>query len=334
MPSLPSIFASALRRAGVGKLLRVGVYTPTAVALRTWREGGPWQQRRTRLGRQAMEAAARTLAPLPAPPTDAATVHVLTGRALWYQTAFLFESLWPYLQVRPVIHTDGTLHGESLAALRRMLPFADFVDDETTTARLDQLLPASRYPALRRRREELVLFRKILDVHVGASGWNLFLDSDMLFFRDPEFIRNWLRSPSMACHMIDVVESYGYPVQLLNAMAGSPVPTPVNTGILGLRSDEIDWDQLEEWCAVLNRSPRPSYFQEQALVALHLAGRPRVAAPRGEYLVLPGRRDAESCAAVLHHYVAHSKRWYFQQTWRTICDHPPQTVATAANAGA
>jgi hypothetical protein len=38
----------------------------------------------------------------------------------------------------------------------------------------------------------------------GSQGWKLVLDSDMLFFRRPDFLLAWLAAPDRPLHMVDV----------------------------------------------------------------------------------------------------------------------------------
>ncbi len=306
-----------LRRAGLGRLAYRLYHQPVGAVRRMWRAGGPIEQWRTERGRRAMEAAADRLPPLPAPTADAPAVHLLTGARLWYQTVFFLHSLHGHQPVRPIVHDDGQLDPTTVARLRRAVPFATIVSEDEAEERLDRVLPVQRYPSLRGRRRELVLFRKILDVHAGATGWRMFFDSDMLVFRRPDLLIDWLRSPAKCVHMTDVTRAYGYELPVLEALAGRPVPDLVNTGILGLRSETIDWDRMEYWCRTLIERHGTHYYQEQALVALHLAGQPHVAMPRADYVVFPDQAEACRPRAALHHYVADSKRWYFQRCWRT-----------------
>jgi hypothetical protein len=118
--------------------------------------------------------------------------------------------------------------------------------------------------------------------------------------------------------MADVTRAYGYEMGLLEELAGRPVPDRVNTGALGLRSDAIDWDRMEYWCRTLIERAGTHYYQEQALVALLLASRPHAALPSADYVVLPRPPEASECRAVLHHYVAESKPWYFRQNWQKV----------------
>ncbi len=118
--------------------------------------------------------------------------------------------------------------------------------------------------------------------------------------------------------MTDAVRSYGYEMALLDELAAGPVPDRVNTGILGLPSDRIDWERLEHWCRTLVERGGTHYYQEQALVALLLSGLPHAALPAADYVVLPSADEAVACRAALHHYVAGSKQWYFRHNWRRV----------------
>jgi hypothetical protein len=58
------------------------------------------------------------------------------------------------------------------------------------------------------------------------------------------------------------------------------------------------------------------YYLEQALTAMLVAGGETLAAPARDYRVLPSLAEGRAPQAILHHYVAHSKRSYFQCGWR------------------
>jgi hypothetical protein len=94
----------------------------------------------------------------------------------------------------------------------------------------------------------------------------------------------------------------------------------LNVGLCGLHSDELDWEKIEWLCRTLIEKERTHYYLEQALVAILLAGRDCTIAPQSHYVTLPVPPEAQSCQAVMHHYVADSKRWYFQTNWRRFTD--------------
>ena len=308
-----------LRNAGLGRLAYRLYHAPIGAARRSIAAGGPIEQWRTARGHRAMKEAARTLA-VPttgraAPPLE---LHVLTGRRFWDQTAFC---LWSFAQqarrpLVPVIYDDGTLDDEHRALLRRIFPAARFNSRDEITARLDAHLPATRFPALRERWLHYPNIRKLTDPHVGASGWKLVIDSDLLFFRRPAFLVDWLDAPARLLHAVDVETSYGYSGPLLRELAGAAVAERLNVGLCGLRSDALDWEKIEAWCRTLIAREGTSYYLEQALVALLAANQACAIAPEEDYVTLPRLPEARDCRAVMHHYVADSKPWYFRHNWR------------------
>jgi len=284
--------------------------------------GGPFEQRRTEAGRVAMEAAASRLTPLPVGEPPAVTLHLLTGRRFWFQTAFCLQSFARQArrQVNPIIYDDGTLEPSQCDALARLFPGTRFVMAAETIARLDALLPRARFPVLRDRWDAYPNIRKLTDPHLGSHGWKFVLDSDLLFFREPGFLLRWLDNPARPLHGVDVMNSYGYTDALLAKVASAPLADRLNVGLCGLNSDELDWEHIEHLCRTLIGAERHNYYLEQAIVAVLLAGRSCAVAPAADYLTLPRPPEALVCHAVMHHYVADSKRWYFQHNWRRVSD--------------
>lgn len=315
------------RRLGVGKTLRLAYHRPVGLLRQSILEGGPIEQRRTGAGRAAMHAAAGTLPPMREPPTGpVAQVAFLTGPQYWFQTAFCFVSLQlgiPF-KVTPVIFDDGGLTEALRDRLRHIVPWVEFVDRNAIESRLDHILPSHAFPALRARRAGYPHLRKLTDMHLDPAPHRLILDSDMLFFRRPERLIEWYNAPQ-ALYMQDVTTAYGYPIDDLSRLAGAPVPERVNVGLYALDQHAIDWDRLEFWCASQIETHGPSYLQEQALTAMLFAGRPATVLPRADYIVMPELSEGRAPAAVLHHYVAHSKRSYYQHGWQRIWDRvsPP-----------
>lgn len=280
----------------------------------------PIRRRIDTRAQQHMEAAAYQLPSVPdfgtGKPLD---IHFLTGKRFWYQTCFCAYSMAHHSRVnlRPLIYDDGTLEASHQAELQRIFPTARIISTETIQARLNTLLPEQHFPALRQRRLHYPNLRKLTDIHITAAGWKLVLDSDMLFFRSPTFLLDWLRSPQVPCHMTDVTTAYGYSPALMAALAGVPVPERINVGISGLNSSTLDWEELEYWCRTLIDREGTHYFQEQAMIAMLMARQPCAIAPANDYIVRPDRAAVMSPHGILHHYVADSKPWYFRHGWQT-----------------
>ena len=309
-----------------GRMLYLLWHKPRAEFRQCIADGGPLEQWKTHCGRVAMEQAAWQLPPPPlfgGPPLE---LHLLTGRRFWYQTAFC---LWTFARqaqrnLAPVIIDDGSLEPGQAAALQHIFPAAKIRWRAENTARLDAHLPRDRFPTLRARLAGYPILQKLTAPHVGSTGWKLLIDSDLLFFHRPGLLLEWLDAPQRPLCATDIQNAYGYPLALLGELAGQPVPELVNTGLIGLRSEEIAWDKVEFWCRTLIERQGTQYYQEQALVALLLAGRPHVTAPITDYVTLPRPPEATECRAVMHHYVAGSKRWYFRNNWRRVLAKDPE----------
>jgi hypothetical protein len=224
--------------------------------------------------------------------------------------------------LRATFFDDGTFDSEMRDECARLFPGTRIETAAEIEARLETHLPAQRYPTLRAHRRSFILLRKLTDIHAGHDGWRLFLDSDMLFFRRPSELLAWLAAPASPLHMLDVRNAYGYSDEILGALCGRPIPALINTGILGLSSRELDWDKLEYWDHTLLERHGSSYYMEQALAALSLAGHQTIRLPATDYLLLPSEDEARRPTAVMHHYVDLAKRGYFRHAWRRAAGMP------------
>ncbi len=271
--------------------------------------------------RLQMEAAAYRL---PTVRIDASVepldIYFLSGKKFWYQTCFCAYSIVQQAEVnlRPVIYDDGTLEEQYAEEIKRIFPHAKIVFLKEIEERLEEYLPTNKFPYLRERRANYPNMRKVTDIHVGSRGWKLVLDSDMLFFQPPTFLLDWLNSPQTPCHMVDVETSYGYSSTLMSSLAQAKIPEKLNVGICGLKSEDIDWEQLEFWCAKMIEKEGTHYYQEQAIVAMLMASKPRAVAAAQNYIVMPNLEEVIEPKAILHHYVADSKPWYFRYGWRHV----------------
>jgi hypothetical protein len=261
-------------------------------------------------------------------------VHFLTGKRFWYQTCFCAYSLAQQtsLSICPIIYSDGSLEQRHQNEIRRIFPNVKIHLQKELDDRINTYLPKDRFPYLNERRQNYPNIRKLIDIHVGSTGWKLVLDSDMLFFRDPGFLINWLRSPQQPCCMIDTETAYGYSNELMAELAGANIPDRLNVGICGLKSEDIYWEQLEFWCKTSIEQQGTHYYQEQALVAMLMAGKLYTVAPAEEYIVMPDREEVIQPKAILHHYVADSKPLYFRYGWKHVLsnDNPSTQMRQAS----
>jgi hypothetical protein len=250
---------------------------------------------------------------------DALPVYFMSGRDHWAMTAFCAFSLLRSTEANiiPIVMDDGTLGARERAELKRILPPAVFLNHETLEQNVHRWLPESRFPALHAMRRELPLMRKLLDLHAGQTGWRLFLDSDILFWSEPVWMLEWLRSPGHPVYMWDFKNSYGYTPALLEETLGQAMPPMINTGFCGLQSEAIDWEQMEYWANRLRSAEGTNHFSEQCLTAMMMTRNGSLPAPK-DYLIWPRAEESRSPTAVMHHYVAESRVWYHVYGWPAI----------------
>ena len=255
-------------------------------------------------GREAMVRAVRMLPPIGSAASHSHPVFFLSGDRFWYQTIFCAYSLRIHADdaIQVIVIDDGTLTRHQAAELARIIPGTQVRWAAETTRKLDELLPWDRFPTLRRRRLVYPHLRKLIDVHAGNDGWNVVLDSDMIFHHRPVFFLEWLSDTDRPFHLVDVEDAYGYSSALMTELAGATIPSRLNVGICGLHSNSIDWNLLEAWCDVLLRREGGHYLQEQALIAMLLANQCCAVAPPEQYIVEADRaesRKSPRCASPL-----------------------------------
>lgn len=315
------------RQLGLGRMAYQLIYRPIGALRQSIREGGPIAQYRVERARQEMIAAAGKLPQLKDSGNALPYVaNFLSGEKYWYQTLFCALSLQLQIDRRidVIVFDDGSFTEATMGKMRQVMPWMRFRTAAETLADLDQLLPESSFPALRKRRLEYPHLRKLTDIHCAANDWTLVFDSDMLFFRRPDALLDWMQAPTSPLFLSDTETAYGYSTDLLEELAGGPVPERVNVGLYALKGSLIDWAQVEWWCSETISREGSHYLQEQALVALLLAGQEAIRLPETDYVVMPQGNEGRSPRSVLHHYVAQSKRFYFRHCWPIVADQCAQ----------
>jgi hypothetical protein len=311
----------------IGELALRYFHRPLGLLKHMIDEGGPFEQRRTEAGRLAMIEAAGRLPAMndPGNPLPIACTY-LSGEKYWYQTLFCAVSLQQHVdrRVEVVVFDDGSFTAATQDKMRRVLPWIRFVNDNEVRSALDRHLPEAQFPSLRRRRLEYPHLRKLTDLHCAAGGWTMVLDSDMLFFRRPDALIDWVESPDRPIFMQDVATAYGYSPALMTELAGRRVPGRINVGLYTLDGKTIDWTRVEAWCAAQLRREGAHYLQEQALVALQLAQLDPIALSDTDYVVKPNVAEGRDPQSILHHYVLNSKSSYYQHCWPLVAERAEQ----------
>ena len=149
-----------------------------------------------------------------------------------------------------VLHDDGTLSAADVACLHHHLPGSIIVERGEADARAREKL--KRYPALLAWRSTgQVMPLKLLDVAFWARASRLlYVDSDVLFFREPSLLLREARAasgPGLFNRDLDSV----YPVtpDAVRARFGFELLPRINAGLYVLDRAVVDLEKLESWLA-------------------------------------------------------------------------------------
>jgi len=270
-------------------------------------------------GRKAMVKASQDLF-VDAPSTPTIDIYFLTGKKYWALTAFCMYSLAQVstIPLKPVFIDDGSFDEDFIKKIKSQFPGCLIKLAAELELIISQKLPADKYPYLNKKRSTYPHIKKLIDVHIGSTGWKMVLDSDMLFFKPPIEMCNWLKAPEQPFFLYDLITSYHYSLALMEELAGDKINPNINVGAAGLKSENIDWDKLEYWVKILEEKEGTSYLLEQALTAMLVAGKEITIADKDDYIVMPDKNEVERPTAALHHYVDAAKEWYYKKAWKAI----------------
>lgn len=267
-----------------------------------------------------MEKAALNLAPVISHP-DGLRIYFLTGKKHLYQTLFCIQSLVKVSSAlfKFVLVDDGSFNTELIQTINRLLPGTEVITQKMVEENLARFLPVQQFAILHQKRAVYPHIKKLTDIHtIPGNDWKLVLDSDMLFWSEPETIIKWLNNPGKPLYMQDCQNSYGYSKQLMEQLSGNKIPDLINVGAIGLNSADINWIKLNNWIEALEKNEGTSYYLEQALTAMLIGENPCEVLPSNEYIVNPDKEKIQNFTGILHHYVDLSKEGYFKKAWKAI----------------
>jgi hypothetical protein len=312
-------FRTTARELGLGRLFYRWIHQPFALA-----GDYGWQLVfRAMLGERRMcMAAARLPAPPPGGTKLLAPVYFLTGRRFWQQTLFCAHSFVQTNSIAAEFYfvSDGTMDDGIARQLMRPFPTARVLGHAELDEKLAAALPPARFPTLHAHRRRFVLLRKLTDTLAGEHGYRLFLDSDMIFWRRPdELLARVARSEPF--YMADLGDDgYTLPRSVLRERLGVTLAPGVNSGVVAVRPEAVDWDLLERACALLLAEGRDQRLLEQTLWAVVLGAQNAQPLPAADYRVVidpPACREAIAAGRpALLHYAWHARLLYAAAEWQ------------------
>lgn len=210
------------------------------------------------------------------------------------------------------LHDDGTLTTVSAAKIRAWFPDSRLIFRREADVAMHPLLAS--HPRLLAFRSANVLGQKLLDTfHYAPAEKYIVLDSDLIFFRRPREILDWINAETDACWFNrDNGEVYSVPRHSIEAAFPVDLWPEVNSGLGLLQRRMMNYDLAEEFLLRLADHTGKAHFHEQTLFAFLASIYGKGGLLPREYRVLWDARFPNG--AISCHYVGEGK-------WHTLYFH-------------
>ena len=168
-----------------------------------------------------------------------------------------------------IVHDDGSLTTGDVERITATIPGTFVIGRRQADERARR-----EHYGLRRvqeYRDSQVMALKLVDVRIWARSDRIgYLDSDICFFRYPEFFLNALeREASGSFFNRDIRDSYVLTRDELERRMGFAPPERINAGLWVMDRDDIDLDRIEGWLAGPGFSDcRYGYTLDQTMIAM------------------------------------------------------------------
>jgi hypothetical protein len=249
--------------------------------------------------------------PCASQPPEEIPVHILSGKDDWLLACWMLAS-WFHTtgrNWRVILHDDGHLPAEAAAAFEKIAPGIRRIPAQEADGAV--LAALAGHPACRDYRQAHPLARKIFDVPtLTASERFIILDSDVLFFRKPEFILRWCAEGGDEFWFNeDVKEVFPVPFAEVRNRLGIDVWPRVNSGLCLLNRSAIDLDLCERALRETTLLQGHIWLVEQSLFAICASARKRGGLLPPEYEVSLEKKARPD--AVARHYVGAVRQRFY-----------------------
>ena len=237
------------------------------------------------------------------------SVHMVVGHGMLRMGLLALRSweLHTRRRWRPFIHQDGSFTMEDRAVLRSHFPDATIIDRFEADREVTEALAG--FPACRSHRANHNWFLKVFDTRHYAPGERyLILDSDIVFFRRPTFVLDWIDgSGEEMWIMEDEREKYSHPRTDIEAAMGLRLLERANSGLDLMPKSAADLALADRFLAQCANTSRQYEFLEQTIFGLWASAWGRGGLlPRDEYEI--SWNSFRGPKAVCRHYIGPSKQ--------------------------
>ena len=209
----------------------------------------------------------------------------------------------------PVIHDDGTMDEVDFEAWKRFFPECTIIPKDRADKEVSSALEP--FPACRENRLKHHWFLKVFDTHHYASHEHyIVLDSDILFFRRPQLVLDWIKDPFGTFYVMrDTKEKYSHPKQKIVEAMGIPMMEAVNSGLDMVPKGEFSLEFAEQFLTNCSANATHYEFLEQTIFAIMASRAPNGRHLPSEYEISWNR--IRRWNAVCRHYVGSVKKDLF-----------------------
>jgi len=253
-------------------------------------------------------------APQPVP------IHVLTGAKDWELCAWMLASFFHFTEQTwsVTIHDDGTLTSEICTQLKKLLKSVRIISRDEADTKMDKLLLPFPFSHDYRNKHPLAL--KIFDMpHFCESDRLIVLDSDVLFFKYPREITNWVSKKVSECWFNEDVEE-GSLISTDNAWSdlGVALWPRVNSGLCLLSKEALDLEFCERALGETSILKGHIWRVEQTLFALCASRHGKGGLLPKTYEVSLAKEASSDCVA--RHYVGAVRDRFYGEGLKQLRD--------------
>lgn len=209
----------------------------------------------------------------------------------------------------PFIHDDGTLDEDDVVGWRQHFPDCTVIMKHRADEVMGEALRP--YPNCRENRLKHHWFLKVFDTYHYAPHDNyIVMDSDILFFRRPKLLMDWISNPDGAFHVMrDTSEKYSHPRHLIEGVIDVKMMEAVNSGLDLVPKEQFPMSMVDRFLDKCAGNAVHYEFLEQTIFAIMASYSPWGRQLPREYEISWNRIRRRG--AVCRHYVGPVKKDLF-----------------------
>jgi hypothetical protein len=209
------------------------------------------------------------------------SVHMLVSSQTWHAglLAVMSLELFTKRRWRVFIHEDGTVSEVARLEIERRLPGVRFVSRPEADEKATEVF--AHHPKSLAHRAQYNLFLKFADTLSFADRDRfLVLDSDVIFFKTPTEILEWVDTNSKTClYNEDTREKFCIPREHIEKIFHKNLLPRFNSGLVLMQKNAMDPVLAEKFFEAFDASAHAPKFFEQTLYALMASTNPGGGAP-------------------------------------------------------